>query len=134
MLFLATSPSPARPSATRSRQPPPPSPLPGLGLGVAPRTTGRILFPSSTDGDSRVQQLPTPEASQGTANTPPPMDAYRGSFNLGDYINVSPSPAGVGHSGGSAIPSGMMMMEGRRLFDETDNAARQHDRYLGVRY
>lgn len=138
MLFLATSPSPARPSTTRSRQPPPHPPSSGLGLGVGPRTTGRVLFPSSTDGDSRVQQLPTPEASQGTANsTPPPFDGSLrgGSFNLGDYINVSPSPGVVGYGGGggSAIPGGMMM-EGRRLFDEVDSSARQHDRYLGVRY
>lgn len=141
MLFLATSPSPARPTATRSRQPPPHPPsssgMPGLGLGVGPRATGRVLFPSSTDGDSRVQQLPTPEASQGTAtSTPPPFDGSlrAGSFNLGDYINVSPSPGVAGYGGGGSAISGGMTMEGRRLFDEVDNSARQHDRYLGVRY
>ncbi|KAG8719978.1 hypothetical protein FRC08_001480 [Ceratobasidium sp. 394] len=128
MLFLATSPSPARPTTTRSRPQPAPS---GLGLGVDSRGPARILFPSPADGDSRVQQLPTPEASQ-TMSTPPPMGGSRGgSFNLGDYINVSPSPGAAGT--GSALPAGMMM-QGRRLFDEPDAAVRQHDRHSSVNY
>ncbi|KAG8748226.1 hypothetical protein FRC10_007614 [Ceratobasidium sp. 414] len=129
MLFLATSPSPARPTTTRPRPQPAPS---GLGLGVDPRGTARVLFPSPADGDSRVQQLPTPESSQTMTSTPPPMHgSHGGSFNLGDYINVSPSPR-TGAGAGSALPAGMMM-QGRRLFDELDGA-RQHDRHSSVNY
>ncbi|KAG9104219.1 hypothetical protein FRC06_004436 [Ceratobasidium sp. 370] len=131
MLFLATSPSPARPTATRPRPQPAPS---GLGLGVDPRGTARVLFPSPADGDSRVQQLPTPESSQTMMSTPPPMNGSRGgSFNLGDYINVSPSPGVAGTGSGSALPVGIMM-QGRRLFEESDGAARQHDRHPSVNY
>ncbi|KAG9128074.1 hypothetical protein FRC07_005214 [Ceratobasidium sp. 392] len=102
MLFLATSPSPARPTTTRSRQSAPQPTPSGLGLGVDPRGPARVLFPSSTDTDSRVQQLPTPESSQMTS-TPPPINGSRGAFNLGDYINVSPSPGAAG--AGSALPA-----------------------------
>ncbi|KAG8685231.1 hypothetical protein FRC09_014880 [Ceratobasidium sp. 395] len=57
-------------------------------------------------------------------STPPPINGSRGgSFNLGDYINVSPSPAAAGTGPGSALPVGSMM-QGRRLFDESDSAAR----------
>lgn len=106
MLFLATSPSPARPTARPRQQP--------SGLGPS-----RVLFPQDlpTDGQPRMlfpEQLPTPEASQ---STPPPPSPQR--FNLGDYINVSPSPAAVPHR--TPVP-----IQGRRLFDQ-DN-----DRYLGV--
>ncbi|CAE6505556.1 unnamed protein product [Rhizoctonia solani] len=89
MLFLATSPSPARPTP---RQP-----------GLVPP---RLLFPSSSD----PAQLPTPESSQPTHSTPPQRPI--GSFNLGDYINVSPSP------GAFPRAESMVPIQGRRLFDD----------------
>ncbi|QRW03897.1 hypothetical protein RhiLY_02896 [Ceratobasidium sp. AG-Ba] len=136
MLFLATSPSPARPSTTRPRQPtsqPPSSGMSGLGL-VDSHGPARVLFPSAPNPD-RVQQLPTPSGSQDAMNTPPPIDGSRGgSFNLGDYINVSPSPAGAGiGSGGSALPAGMAV-QGRRLFDESDGTLGPYDRHSNVNY
>ncbi|CAE6455350.1 unnamed protein product [Rhizoctonia solani] len=93
MLFLATSPSPARPTATRVRQ--------STNSGLAPPAPARILFPSPSE------QLPTPESSQPTS-TPP----QRPAFNLGDYINVSPSP------GPFSRPSTILPIHGRRLFDD----------------
>ncbi|KAJ1307871.1 hypothetical protein OPQ81_001951 [Rhizoctonia solani] len=58
MLFLATSPSPARPTTTASRT----RQSESLGLNSA-----RVLFPSPSD----LLQLPTPEPSQVTP--PPPL-------------------------------------------------------------
>ncbi|KAG8690382.1 hypothetical protein FRC11_012015 [Ceratobasidium sp. 423] len=98
MLFLATSPSPARPTTTRVRQ------QPQNSLGLAP--PARILFPSPSD----PVQLPTPESSQPTTSTPPQR---LGAFNLGDYINVSPSPGAL-----APRPSTMVPIQGRRLFDD----------------
>ncbi|CUA74111.1 hypothetical protein RSOLAG22IIIB_05401 [Rhizoctonia solani] len=107
MLFLATSPSPARPSTTRTRQ----QPAQPTGA-LAPPTPARLLFPSSSD----PAQLPTPESSQPTHSTPPHRPT--GSFNLGDYINVSPSP------GAFPRTESMVPIQGRRLFDDDTRVKR----------
>ncbi|CAE6424223.1 hypothetical protein ACGC1H_002615 [Rhizoctonia solani] len=91
MLFLATSPSPARPT-----------PRPVAQNSALPR----LLFPTSPD----PAQLPTPESSQPTNSTPPQRPI--GSFNLGDYINVSPSPGALPRA------ESMVPIQGRRLFDD----------------
>ncbi|CAE6465289.1 unnamed protein product [Rhizoctonia solani] len=109
MLFLATSPSPARPTNTRLRQQPAPH-------GLAPAAPARVLFPTS----SEPVQLLTPDSSQPTHSTPP-VSPQRptGSFNLGDYINVSPSPGTLPPRAGSMVP-----IQGRRLFDDDHSAPR----------
>ncbi|CAE7140131.1 unnamed protein product [Rhizoctonia solani] len=99
MLFLATSPSPARATSTRMR--------PSQGSSLAPPTPARVLFPDPA-------QLPTPESSQPTNSTPPVSPQRQGgSFNLGDYINVSPSPGAF-----APRPQSMISIQGRRLFDD----------------
>ncbi|CEL55732.1 hypothetical protein RSOLAG1IB_01744 [Rhizoctonia solani AG-1 IB] len=109
MLFLATSPSPARPTTTRRAQ----SSQTAL---LGPPAPARVLFPTSSD----PEQLPTPAASQ---QTPPVSPQRTGAFNLGDYINVSPSPAALPPRGATMVP-----LHGRRLFDEDSTV----DRSRGV--
>ncbi|KAF8699298.1 hypothetical protein RHS03_07255, partial [Rhizoctonia solani] len=112
MLFLATSPSPARPAPTRRAQP-------SHSALLGPPAPARVLFPSASD----PVQLPTPEPSQQTHSTPPVSPQPTAPFNLGDYINVSPSPAALPPRTGSIIP-----LQGRRLFDDDSTI----DRSRGV--
>ncbi|KAF8753353.1 hypothetical protein RHS01_06959 [Rhizoctonia solani] len=76
-------------------------------------------LPSASD----PVQLPTPEPSQQTHSTPPVSPQPTAPFNLGDYINVSPSPAALPPRTGSIIP-----LQGRRLFDDDSTI----DRSRGV--
>ncbi|KAH7341445.1 hypothetical protein B0J17DRAFT_714622 [Rhizoctonia solani] len=111
MLFLATSPSPARPTPTGMRR----QPAQSSSHGSAPAAPARVLFPTSSD----PVQLPTPESSQPTHSTPPVSPQRPAGFNLGDYINVSPSPGTLPPRGGTMVP-----IQGRRLFDDDHTAPR----------
>ncbi|KAG8984088.1 hypothetical protein FRB90_005586 [Tulasnella sp. 427] len=129
MLFLATSPSPARSNHNRKRsESRPGAPLPQARvLFAGGDTTSSVNRPpkavTTNNSIPRLEPaaslLPAPSSSSQLLLPASPSSSTSG-FNIGDYINTSPLPPPPKTS---STPKTSFRGEGRRLFaDDLDNS------------
>ncbi|KAG8911110.1 hypothetical protein FRC00_007058 [Tulasnella sp. 408] len=130
MLFLATSPSPARSNHSRTRSESRPGALLPkarvlfTGNDTAPGVTQTPKAVTSNNNQPKLEPaaalLPTPSSSSQLLPPASPSSS-NASFNIGDYINTSPLPPPPKTS---STPKPSFRGEGRRLFaDELDNTS-----------
>ncbi|KAG8896877.1 hypothetical protein FRC01_011578 [Tulasnella sp. 417] len=130
MLFLATSPSPARSNHSRTRSESRPGALLPkarvlfTGTDTAPAVTQTSKAITSNNNQPKLEPaaalLPTPSSSSQLLPPASPSSSSA-SFNIGDYINTSPLPPPPKTS---STPKPSFRGEGRRLFaDELDNTS-----------
>ncbi|KAG8905193.1 hypothetical protein FRB99_000558 [Tulasnella sp. 403] len=124
MLFLATSPSPARSTHSRTRSEGRPGQLLSKARVLFGSTDNPVGIPRSPRGTSSVggpPQLGPPIGASLTTTKllpPPPSPGYSKShFDIGEFIKSSPSPTRP-----TATSKPSFKGEGRRLFAEDDDA------------